>query len=55
MPGRGTPLACIRVPEEVWKRFSEVARANDTDRSTVLRAFIAWYLRDPGAKLPDRP
>jgi len=25
------------------------------DRGTLLRAFVAWYLREPGAKLPDRP
>lgn len=55
MPGRGTPLACIRVPEETWKRFAELATANGTDRSAVLRQFIDWYLRVPGAKLPDRP
>lgn len=55
MPGRGTPLACVRVPESLWRRFAEVARANGTDRSALIRAFIAWYLHEPGATLPDRP
>ena len=55
MPGRGTPLACFRVPEQTWTRFAEVARENGTDRAALLRAFIAWYLREPGAKLPQRP
>ena len=55
MPGRGTPLACIRVPEQTWKQFAEVARANGTDRSALIRNFIDWYLRHPDAKAPKRP
>jgi hypothetical protein len=37
---------------ELWERFGEVA---EPDRSAVLRAFVAWYVREPGAKLPVRP
>jgi hypothetical protein len=55
MPGRGTPHAGIRVPEQLWQRFLEVAREQDTDRSALIRAFIAWYVREPGATLPKRP
>jgi hypothetical protein len=45
-------MATFRVPERLWSRFAELAKP---DRSSVLRAFIAWYLREPGAKLPPRP
>jgi len=55
MPGRGTPHAAIRVPPDVWDRFGEAAAAAGTDRSTILREFIRWYLRDDGAKPPNRP
>lgn len=48
-------MHAFRVPDAVWDRLQEVAKAAGTDRSTVLRALIAWYLREPGAKLPNRP
>lgn len=52
MPGRGTPKFGIRVPEVLWQRFGELA---EPDRSEVLREFLRWYVREPGAKLPKRP
>ena len=55
MPGRGTPKFGIRVPEVVWQQFGEAVATLGTDRSAVLREFLAWYLRQPGAKLPPRP
>lgn len=55
MPGRGTPHAGIRVPPELWEEFAAVAREQGTDRSTLIRAFIRWYLRKPEATLPKRP
>ena len=45
--------ALFSVPQEDWKAFGEAL--NGTDRASVLRAFIAWFLRKPGAKLPARP
>lgn len=27
----------------------------DSDRAKALNQFIHWYLRRPGAKLPERP
>ena len=50
--GRGTARQTVRVDEDLWARFGAVA---DPDRSAVLREFIAWYVREPGAKLPARP
>lgn len=38
--------------DQLWERFGELA---DPDRSTVLREFVRWYVRDPEARLPRRP
>ena len=38
----------------LWERFGEATAAAGTDRSTVVREFIRWYLRIPDAKLPER-
>jgi hypothetical protein len=50
-----TPTRPIRVDPELWERFGAATEAAGTDRSSVLRAFMAWYCRDPGAKMPRRP
>lgn len=50
-----TPTRPIRVDLELWARFGAAAEDNDQDRSAVLRSFMAWYARDPGARLPRRP
>lgn len=42
------------MPDELWQRLGEVAQAAGTDRATVIRDFIRWYVREPGAKLPTR-
>jgi hypothetical protein len=42
----------VRVPDADWAELGEVAEAG---RAEVIRQFIAWYLRRPGAKLPVRP
>lgn len=52
MPTQGNARRAVRLEDELWERFGAVA---DPDRSTVVRAFIAWYVREPGAKLPRRP
>ena len=55
MPGKGTPMRAFRLAEALWIRFGEAARTAGTDRGTVLRQMIKWYLREPGAQLPKRP
>jgi hypothetical protein len=50
-----TPVRPIRVDQELWDEFGQATAAGDTDRSAALRAFMAWYARRPGAKLPVRP
>lgn len=41
---RGTPLKCIRVPDDVWARFGELAEANGTTRTALLREWITKYV-----------
>lgn len=53
--GRGTARQTMRVDEALWEQFGAATTAADTDRSTVLREFIRWYVREPGAKQPPRP
>ncbi|MFE2850578.1 hypothetical protein ACFXJO_05520 [Streptomyces lavendulae] len=49
-----TPARQIRIGDE-WYDFDLAAKAEGTERAAVIREFIAWYLRQPGAKLPVRP
>jgi len=50
-----TPTTPLRIDRATWTEFGEAAAATGTDRSKLLREFIDWYLRRPGAKLPKRP
>ena len=50
-----TPARQMRISDEDWADFESAATGQDTDRATLVREFIAWYLRRPGAKLPKRP
>jgi hypothetical protein len=47
-----TPLRRVRVDEELWEEFGDLALP---DRSAVIRQFMRWYVRERGARLPDRP
>lgn len=51
MARRGRPNITIRMDPDQWERFGQLT----DDRSAVVRALVAWYVRDPGAKLPRRP
>ena len=42
----------VRVADADWAELGEVSSAG---RAEAIRQFIAWYLRRPGAKLPERP
>ncbi len=46
------PIAEIRVAKQDWADFRAV---NLRRAPAVIREFIRWYLRRPGAKLPQRP
>lgn len=49
----------FRAPDEEWDAFELATRAMSPEgrspRGRVLREFIRWYMRRPGAKLPERP
>jgi hypothetical protein len=53
-PGRHQHRS-VRVPDEEWAEFGERAAAAGTDRAKLIVAFIRWWLRLPGAELPERP
>lgn len=48
-----TPRQTIRIDPKLWDPFGDLA--GERTRSQVIREFIAWYIRQPGAKLPKRP
>ncbi|MFF4388527.1 hypothetical protein ACFY0G_17370 [Streptomyces sp. NPDC001552] len=49
----------FRAPDAEWEPFEDATRAvhpeGRSPRGQVLREFIRWYMRRPGAKLPERP
>lgn len=50
-----TPHRTIRVEAVHWEPFGDNAKRVGEDRSSVLNQFIAWFNREPGAKMPKRP
>jgi hypothetical protein len=49
----------MRIPGDEWFPFEQAAKAQRPEgyspRASVVRQFIRWYMRRPGAKLPERP
>jgi len=45
----------VRFSDEDWADLEMATAAQGSDRGTVLKELAAWYLRRPGAKLPQRP
>jgi hypothetical protein len=52
-PATYTPHRPIRISDELWDAFG--ALVGGRNRARVVREFVAWYCRVPGAKLPQRP
>jgi hypothetical protein len=50
-----TPMKPVRMPDELWADAGQTAQRAGTDRSEVIRSFLEWYVRRPGAKMPKRP
>ncbi|MFF1284388.1 hypothetical protein ACFVY4_27050 [Streptomyces sp. NPDC058299] len=48
------PLRQARIGDD-WYDLEHAAKAVGNDRSTQIRQLIAWYLRQPGVELPERP
>lgn len=47
-----TPIQHVRVPPDDWAELDERSGGK---RPEIVRQLIRWYLRHPGAKLPERP
>jgi hypothetical protein len=47
------PIQRVRVDPTEWNDLGTAAPHGN--RSATIRALIAWYLRRPGAELPERP
>jgi len=50
---RKTKRRQIALSDSLWERLGHLV--GDRGRSEVIRSLVAWYLREPGAKLPERP
>lgn len=50
---RVTTRRQIALSDPLWGRLGDLV--GDRGRSEVIRSLVAWYLREPGAKLPERP
>ncbi len=56
VPGKWkTPHRSVRVDDADWADLDAAAKAAGTDRAKLINAFLRWYLRRPGARLPERP
>lgn len=49
-----TPARQMRIGDE-WFDFDLAAKSQSSERAAVIRDFIDWYIRKPGAELPERP
>lgn len=45
----------VRVDNADWADLDALAQLLGTDRAKVINAYVQYFLRRPGAKLPDRP
>lgn len=52
---RGRPRWTIRGDDKAWEDFGVAAERAGADRSELVRQFVDWYRRKPGARMPKRP
>jgi hypothetical protein len=45
----------VRVDAPEWADLEHGAKEFELDRAKVINQLIEWWLRRPGAELPDRP
>ncbi|MGX6605614.1 hypothetical protein ACWKSP_26300 [Micromonosporaceae bacterium Da 78-11] len=50
---RKTTRRQIGIDDPQWDRLAVLH--GDRGRSDVIRKLVDWYLREPAAKLPERP
>ena len=44
----------IRIEDDLWSALEPAAKSVGLDRSGLIRQFVRWFLRVPGAKHPQR-
>lgn len=49
-----TPARQMRIPDDEWDDFDTAAKILGTDRAKLVREYIRWAIRRPGAKAPQR-
>src|SRR2546423_2153002 len=49
------PVLAVRGPKMRWDNAKTAAQATGTNRTALINAFLAWFTREPGAELPERP
>jgi hypothetical protein len=54
-PENFTPIRSIRIAAATWDVAKQRAREQGKSMSELVREFLDWWLRTPGAKLPKRP
>lgn len=45
----------VRMTDARWDRLGEQVAKSDDTRTRVINQLVAWYNREPGARLPQRP
>ena len=45
----------VRFSDEDWEDLRRATEGIGSDRGTVLKEFVAWYLHHPGSKAVKRP
>ena len=45
----------VRIDDPEWEEAETATKSMGTDRAKIINQFIRWYLRRPGATLPERP
>lgn len=53
--GITTKVRYTRISDDDWRDLLAAARTTSSDRGTVIKELVAWYLRRPGAPQPVRP
>ncbi|HEY9408895.1 MAG TPA: hypothetical protein VIP77_04880 [Jiangellaceae bacterium] len=57
-PKPASDVRRFRTTDELWERFGNAVEHSpdaEADMSKVLRAFVRWYVGEPGAEIPRRP
>lgn len=52
-PSGETPIQHVRIDADDWQSLGQLVGFRK--RAAVIRDLLRWYLRRPGARLPERP